>query len=492
MQTRGLYTVLTQKRSILERLLLVALLGFSLPHAQAELKARPLSPSVVLVLKLVSQDRVQPTTGIVMSDDGLVMIPSEFISAGAEIIVLDGGTDIIKNGRPANILDRPASNGWAILRVKGLERPGISLSSNLLSESSALHLTAFPPAEYIANGLPPLWADVKVEGDINGDSWSVSAETPQPYVTGPILDECGYLAGVSLSSGAQSIETGEMPVTLFANDLEQTLNALQLELPLENCASVSQTVAGPATAAKTNEVQANAQSPQAAGPDLVRPEVYSPLIQRKRLNPFQGATPRPQATESRSVWSQVPLWLPLIGLVMFSLIGWKAWFFFRLRRQTARSGDSKQQDHVGLQSAVPESQDNTSHIRSAPGDDEIMPDLDALPSGCNGVLVVQVFVESAIHFNRFRSIDTQQLDLVIGRMDTDINIQLPGIGSRHVRLVKAGEDMTLSDLGSGRATIINGVPCLPGEIMCLDDDAEVYLEDVLLRISIVNKDQGAT
>ena len=124
-------------RSVLGWLLLAVFVMPGLSTASAEIEARPLSPSVVLVLKLVSQDRVQPTTGIVMSNDGLVMVPAEFVSRGDEVIVLDGGTDIIRNGRPAKLLERPGAGGWAVLSVNGLERPGIVLSGTELSASSA-------------------------------------------------------------------------------------------------------------------------------------------------------------------------------------------------------------------------------------------------------------------------------------------------------------------------------------------------------------------
>ena len=60
-----------------------------------------ISPSVVLVLKLVSSTHVKPTTGIVISDNGLVLVSGEFASSEGEIIVLDGGTDILSHGRPA-------------------------------------------------------------------------------------------------------------------------------------------------------------------------------------------------------------------------------------------------------------------------------------------------------------------------------------------------------------------------------------------------------
>src|SRR5690554_3317942 len=49
---------------------------------------------VVLVLKLVSATHVQPATGVVVSADGLVMVSSEFIADGDEVVVMDGCTDI--------------------------------------------------------------------------------------------------------------------------------------------------------------------------------------------------------------------------------------------------------------------------------------------------------------------------------------------------------------------------------------------------------------
>ena len=84
-----------RKSSRLTALLAATLLGLCAIAGQAA----QLSPSVVLVLKLVAADRVQPVTGVVVSDDGLVLVPAEFVAEQAEIIVLDGGTDIIAHGR---------------------------------------------------------------------------------------------------------------------------------------------------------------------------------------------------------------------------------------------------------------------------------------------------------------------------------------------------------------------------------------------------------
>ncbi|MGB7452273.1 MAG: hypothetical protein WBM36_09135, partial [Lysobacterales bacterium] len=113
-----------------------------LAQAAAAQQAVPMSPSVVLVLKLVSSTHVKPTTGIVVSDSGLVLVPREFASTEGEMIVLDGGTDILSNGRPAKIVAQILSANLAILSVEGLKRPGITLADNALTAAGRLHLEA--------------------------------------------------------------------------------------------------------------------------------------------------------------------------------------------------------------------------------------------------------------------------------------------------------------------------------------------------------------
>jgi hypothetical protein len=46
--------------------------------------------------------------------------------------------------------------------------------------------------------------------------------------------------------------------------------------------------------------------------------------------------------------------------------------------------------------------------------------------------------------------------------------------------------MTLSDLGSSWGSFINGVPCLPGEVMFVAFEDEVFLGNVQLHMSIVS------
>jgi pSer/pThr/pTyr-binding forkhead associated (FHA) protein len=50
--------------------------------------------------------------------------------------------------------------------------------------------------------------------------------------------------------------------------------------------------------------------------------------------------------------------------------------------------------------------------------------------------------------------------------------------------------MTLSDLGSSSGTIIKDVPCLPGEIMVVEAGDEIFLGDIRIRFSIIEKQAG--
>ncbi len=194
-----------------------------------------ISPSVVLVLKLVSSTLVKPTTGIVISDDGMVLVPAEFAAEKGEMIVLDGGADILSNGRPASLVAGDGPADMAILSVKGLKRPGIKLSGNVIDKDSVLHLEAFPPAEYIAKGAQPLKLPVKVMADGLNSTFSVAPQTPLPYVTGAILDTCGNLVGVSLTSGPQSLDSGQVAPTLFNDDLRRVFASMQIDLPSAVC-----------------------------------------------------------------------------------------------------------------------------------------------------------------------------------------------------------------------------------------------------------------
>lgn len=466
--------------------LLVLLLPWSLPSNGQEIQARPLSPSVVLVLKLVSSSRAQPTTGIVLSDEGLVMVPAAFITENSEIIVLDGGTDIIKNGRPAKVVEQPPSNGWALLSVSGLDRPGITLSEHSLSPSSRLYLSAFPPAEYIAKGLPPLWSDVRLAVGDADESWSISAETPQPFVSGPIMDACGYLSGLGLAAGVQAVEPGQL-ATLFADDLSKLLDELQVELKTADCSQATNEMDTALDKGRSTDTTDHQQQGLSRDPGLLGPEAYNPRIPRKRLNPFQGKMSQPVDGAEPPWWQQVPLWIWLAGILVLMVLTWRG-----IRHFFPRSGMADHASgHEAFQAQNPEDGGmSTDSPRSAELANPGMPDLSALPPGCDAVLVVEIIEDAETRYKRYCVVDSLKIEVMLGRNECDITINHPTISAEHARITGHTGQLFLSDLGSAQGTFINGVPCLKGETFYINPGDEVFTGDAWLGFSLIlNRDE---
>ena len=195
--------------------------------------------------------------------------------------------------------------------------------------------------------------------------------------------------------------------------------------------------------------------------------------------------------------------LVVIGLDALFL---KGYFFYRNRKKSKKSvphSESGSPSTVSVgqpASSEPDTaplQEETGKPRSAPLGEAGLPDMNALPDGCNGVLVIDCLIDTDIRLRRFCVVNTEQVKIIIGRGDTDtsdadISIEHPMISRSHARLESNGEHMTLSDLGSSWGTAINGIPCLPGEVMFIDITDEIFLGDVQLHISILKSEAGAS
>ena len=486
---------------VIKRYLALSLMGILLTQAVSAQQAPPMSPSVVLVLKLVSATHVKPTTGIVVSDQGLVLVPADFASADGEIVVLDGGTDILSHGRPANIINPSTVGGLAVLSVEGLKRPGFILSENTLSADSKVHLEAFPPAEYIAKGAQPLWVPIKVLQNESNMRATVSPETPLPYVSGPIIDDCGYLAGFSLTSGAQSLEAGQVPKVIFTDELIRVLDSIDVNLPGGYCAASVQQTEAPANTQVTNSVTdtepkestLESSEVETVADETVAAKTQEPAVAEPAADTLQGAVVNPgktvtgNATERPSIWRDIPFWLPLLGIIILGVLIWKGIFFFRLKAHTGTKypSASEEPDTAQLQAG---SDPAAPKPRSAPLDETKTPDMNALPSGCNGVVIIEGQLDVDTPFKRLVAVNTAQINLVIGRGEADISIEHPAISRAHARLQCDTQSMTLSDLGSSNGTFIGGIPCLPGEIMFIDTDDEISLGDVAFSINVLGKE----
>jgi hypothetical protein len=471
-------------------------------QAQAE---RPLSPSVVLVLKLVTKTDVIPTTGIVISNDGLILVPSSLVTNPGEIVVLDNGVDIAVNGRPAVIVDKPLSGGLALISVEGLERPGITLSENALEAGQSLHLETFPPPKLMAKGAKPLWVPVEIAPQNSNMRAALSAHTPLPFITGPIIDDCGYFAGLSLALGPSSMDLDKLPIVAFTDELGQIFDAMEISLPTAPCQATtpaettlataeneSATDPGSLSAEENNELPIE---PESANEEVTLPVEDSPTsgapAEKLRSVPI---------TKPPSIWRSIPAWLVLLGWVILGVLVWKGTFLLRLRKNPAaqRAGgrsigdkpvaadepDTDQLDMKSAQSAL--------RPRSAPLEADTTPDMSALPPGCDAVVMIDGLFAADQPFTRYCAVDRNNIDIVFGTGAADISIEHPTVSRRHARLVCSPNSMTFSDLGSSDGTFINGTPCLPGEIMFIEAGDELFLGQLKLSIIIASTQEQLT
>ena len=283
-----------------------------------------------------------------------------------------------------------------------------------------------------------------------------------------------------------------MPLTILANEFRRALDSMQINLPMAVCDNKTpQSVQPVSKEGKTGEEQPQ----ESSDPNLVRPEVYKPDIRRKRLNPFQGSTPRVDGNEHAappSLWLSIPWWLPLLIIIGLAVLTWKVYFFFRHhkndKKKTSSSPSVSLSQADTAEAGTAPLSEGTGKPRSASVDDTGLPDMSTLPDSCNGVLVIDCFVDAETRLRRFCLVNTEQMSIVIGCGDAEISIEHAMVSPAHARLENDGEHMTLSDLGSKWGTSINGVPCLPGEVMFIDIDDEIFLGDIQLLITILMKE----
>lgn len=454
----------------------------------------------VPVLRLVSATHVEPTTGVVLSDSGMVLVPADFAGPGDEIIVLDGGTDIIRNGRPAKIVQRFSTEGLQVLSVPALRRTGASFSSASLDDGSRVWLHAYPPAELIAEGKPPVDAETTIVVPGENGQPRVSGETPLPNVTGALVDDCGNLAGYSSANGVQSMSTTEFPRYQFRDTLIRLAEELKLNVKMADCRPETATPAEPEAEADSTEPQPNPQEeapqealpeaedsavpeqPEEVGPeasdDPVEPaqeeagdmgeptaeaelleevEILPPLEEPAQQDMQDGQTPLEKE-------SALPAWLWL--LFAFVLLGGG----FLVHRLRTRASPSPDEDRSTRPQPLPVSDDTGEEAPFTPGMDS--------------ELLVLVELTDGNTFEVKCPVSSQAINLVIGRGQADIPIESPAISRRHATMNGTADQLTLSDLGSSNGTSINGVPCLEGETMFIKPGDTIIVGNARLRFTI--------
>jgi len=480
-------------RCVGRSLLLCAMALLVAPQVLAQTAAQIPAP-VVLVLKLVSSTHVRPTTGIVISDDGMVIVPAAFVSEGDEIVVMDGGTDILSNARPARTVKRSSADGLAVLYVEGLKRPAIRQSLKSPGSDSLLHFAAFPPAEELAEGAPPLWMPVRTTLDEHSQQIGLSAETPLPKVSGVIIDNCGQLAGLNLAQGSQAVSDGVEPTLLIGDALNQVLASMQISLLPGPCNSTIPTPADDqipdeiveetVTVTDAQEIPDNEAAEAAPAP--------AEIIKQSPDEPPSGELVQPSAKTatvpsdtSASIVSLIPVWLWVVGVLVLGVLIIKGVMLIRSGAKPAILA-SDEPDTANLRAGT----HNTLHDSNMA--DRNIPDPGSLPAGSAGMVLLEGQTGDGGRFRRFSVISESDFDLVIGRGDAGIVIDAPSISRCHARLQGDAESMTISDMGSSNGTFVRDIPCLAGEIMFIEPQDDILLGDVSVRISILTKDDKLT
>jgi len=430
---------------------------------------------IVPVLRLVSSTHAEPTTGVVLSADGLVLVPADFASPGDEIVVLDGGNDIIRNGRPARLERAFPEFGFELLMVEGLHHSPAPIAPTASTEGSSLRLRAFPPAEQIAEGALPIDARTTVTRLAENETPAPAGDAPLPNVTGALLDECGNLAGISMADGVQSLDPSPNTQYRWGASLQAVLTELQLPLSGLPCGGAAmptpdETPAEPVTetgpAIDETAMPEPAESEAAAGEELTESEGVEPAPEIKTLPPYEGDLDDDVSEAEQTVAEpESPSWLWLLAALLM-LAGGGA--IYLLRRASGKEGP----DQVP---GAPEASAPLPAGEAAAGPPDLRLD---------SRLVLRGVFADGREFEVEAAVSERAINVEIGRGNADLVIDSASVSRRHACLNGTRDALTLTDLGSSNGSSINGVPCLEGEIMYLGPGDQVVLGDTCFTVSI--------
>lgn len=429
----------------------------------------------VPVLRLVSATHVEPTTGVVLSDTGLVLVPEDFASMGDEIIVLDGGTDILRNGRPARIERKFAFEGLQVLAVEGLGRRGLRLAATPLVQGDEVRLTAFPPAEMIAEGKPPLNISATVDVFSENNRPSLSEESGLPNVTGALVDSCGNLVGVSIADDVQSMEAS--PATRY--QWRDTLLKIygEMGIPLREFDCTAQQLAEPEPEVE-EPVEEPAPEPQPeAAPE---PEPVEEFVEELVEEPTEPAVEEAPAADEPILQEPAPDSLPPFE---DKGSGLAVWFWLLAALLAAGLGYVIHRFRESG-SDTPSDPESPGTAGAAPPEVEAVDEPEELPVLLDSELRITGSLRDGTAFEDSCAVSENAINVVIGRGDTDLIISSPAVSRRHVSLNGTFTELTVSDLGSSNGTSINGVPCLEGEIMFMEPGDVLVLGDARCTLEI--------
>ncbi len=492
--------------------LLTLLLLFCSASAFSQGKsADSMPPWAVLALKLVSATHVQPTTGIVIGAPDRVLVPIDFAREGDEIMVLDGGTDIVRHGRPATIVHTLPADKLAVLKVQGLNRPAVKLSAASLADLKSLALVAFPPAEQIAQGAAPVRADVKTLAAISDDRPTLD---PFPNVSGALTDACGNLVAYSLPTGVQSMEPAGSPRVVWADGLKRAATMAGVTLQQANCAPAF-TGEEPATLAaevpqQSAETPATASMPEAnvpaedaveaptgdyglepqetdagnpppeAGTGAEEPE--SEIGAEEPEAEIAGGLVNPDTTvedsagsgEAVSDGAGAPRRLLLTGVILGSL----ALLLLLAWRLSKRRNSSRASESAMLSPAPASDEPRTVRFENAASAAKVVLNISGQRSDGEAIRI-QLPVSGPGWMAE------------LGRQEADADLGSATVSRHHTRLQLHEGRITVTDLDSTNGTRLNGVACLPGEVFFVGAEDSLQLGEVTVSLQLAVDDERA-
>ena len=85
------------------------------------------------------------------------------------------------------------------------------------------------------------------------------------------------------------------------------------------------------------------------------------------------------------------------------------------------------------------------------------------------------------------AIDQLPWQCEFGRLGTAVALASTSISRLHARIEVTAAGITVTDLGSTNGTLLNGMPCLPGEVFYLEPGDTLQLGDIRLGVDLQSR-----